>query len=163
MLSDGYDISHLDLTLSRDRPCSSRSNKHYSVSHKKKKKSMPLSLLCLIGLRRNQIERDNCVPVTFPPRQADTVGRRAPSPPPRLPLPPEGRTNDACTMCARETSVCEAFRVCQRVSIRELLPPIFPPHGPIVHTGRFHAANLVFTSVVCFYLFCLLCRIWPDL
>lgn len=64
----------LDLTLSRNQPCSSRSNKHYSVSQKK---SMELSLLCLIGLRRNQIERDNCVPVTFPPRQADTGGRRA--------------------------------------------------------------------------------------
>lgn len=38
---------------------------------------MVLSLLCLIGLRRNQIERDNCVPVTFPPRQADMGGRRA--------------------------------------------------------------------------------------
>lgn len=48
-------------------------NKHYSVSQK----SMVLSLLCLIGLRRNQIERDNCVPVTFPLRQADTGGRRA--------------------------------------------------------------------------------------
>lgn len=41
-------------------------------------KSMALSLLCLIGLRRNQIESDNCVPVTFPPRQADRVGRRGP-------------------------------------------------------------------------------------
>lgn len=37
---------------------------------------MVLSLLCLIGLRRNQIERDNCVPVTFPLRQAERGGRR---------------------------------------------------------------------------------------
>lgn len=29
---------------------------------------MGLSLLCLIGLRRNQIECDNCVSVTFPLR-----------------------------------------------------------------------------------------------
>lgn len=62
-----------DLTLSRNQPCASQPNKHYSVSQK----SMVLSLLCLIGLRRNQIERDNCVPVTFPLRQADTGGRRA--------------------------------------------------------------------------------------
>lgn len=36
---------------------------------------MVLSLLCLIGLRHNQIERDNCVPVTFPLRQAERGGR----------------------------------------------------------------------------------------
>ena len=61
----------LDLTLSRNQPCASKPNKHYSVSQKK---SMLLSLLCLIGLRRNQIERDNCVPVTFPLRQAERGG-----------------------------------------------------------------------------------------
>lgn len=63
----------LDLTLSRNQPCSSRPNKHYSVSEK----SMRLSLLFLIGLRRNQIECDNCVPVTFPLRHSETGGRRA--------------------------------------------------------------------------------------
>lgn len=61
----------LDLTLSRNQPCAYKPNKHYSMSQK----SMGLSLLCLIGLRRNQIERDNCVPVTFPLRQA-RAGRR---------------------------------------------------------------------------------------
>lgn len=67
---------------------------------------MPLSLLCLIGLRRNQIERDNCVPVTFPPRQADTVGRRAP-PPALSPLPPGGKDERRMhDVCARDVGVC---------------------------------------------------------
>lgn len=140
MLSDGYDISHLDLTLSRNRPCSSRSNKHYSVSRKRKKKSMVLSLLCLIGLRRNQIERDNCVPVTFPPRQSDTVGMRAP---PLTHNPREGRTTRMHDACMRD------IRVCQHVSM------FFPTcwNGPIVHTGHIHTADLIFSTVVFMYLF----------
>lgn len=51
----------VDLTFSRNQPCASWANTHYSVS----RKSMELPLLRLIGLRHNQIEHDNCVPVTF--------------------------------------------------------------------------------------------------
>lgn len=36
---------------------------------------MALPLLCLIGLRHNQIEHDNCVPVTFSVTRARPRGK----------------------------------------------------------------------------------------
>lgn len=56
----------------RNQTCACKPNKYYSVSQK----SMFLSLLWLIGLRCNQIEQDNCAPVTFPPRQVESGERK---------------------------------------------------------------------------------------
>lgn len=129
---------------------------------------MPLSLLCLIGLRRNQIERDNCVPVTFPPRQADTVGRRAPLPRPR-PFPPaprrQGRTTHA--RCVHERRRRVRHSVCANMCpLGSCCLQFFPRMDRLFTLA-------VFTLQICFFYLSRLffiyfvfkglpCRIWPD-
>lgn len=65
-------------------------------------KSMALSLLCLIGLRRNQIERDNCVPVTFLLRQAERGWRTG--------------LREGQGICVH-VCVCTVFHMCKRVCV----------------------------------------------